>query len=74
MNRGEEGLARHDIDIDAGAVVVPVLVVERRLGAVLLGHLVLHGRQLFFEIFFAHLCGSRFPGLLVVVLSRAGRG
>src|SRR5690242_6303445 len=44
-DRGEQRLAGHDIDVEAGLLVVPVLVVERRLGAVLLGDPVLLRRQ-----------------------------
>src|SRR5689334_3203035 len=45
VERAEERLAAHDVDVDAGGVVVPVGVVERRLGAVLLRHLVLLGGE-----------------------------
>ena len=40
-DRGEQRLAGHDVDVDAGLLVVPVLVPERRLGAVLLSDPVL---------------------------------
>src|SRR5215472_10741967 len=39
--RGEQRLAGYDVNVDAGLGVVPVLVAERRLGAVLLGDPVL---------------------------------
>src|ERR1700745_3998246 len=35
-DRREQRLAGHDVNVDAGLLVVPVLVPERRLGAVLL--------------------------------------
>ena len=44
--RAEQRLAGDDVDVEAGAVVVPELVVERRLGPVLLRDLVLHRTQL----------------------------
>src|ERR1700739_841798 len=39
-DRGEQRLAGYDVDVDAGLLVVPELVVERRLGAARLGYLV----------------------------------
>src|SRR5579862_8238245 len=39
--RGEQRFAGHDVDVDAGLLVVPVLVPEWRLGAALLRDLVL---------------------------------
>src|SRR5256885_8159870 len=41
----EERLARDDVHVDPGLVVVPVLVVERPLGRVALRHLVLQRRE-----------------------------
>src|SRR5438876_5831292 len=41
VERAEQRLPGHHIDINAGAVVVPVLVMEWRLGRLVLGHLVL---------------------------------
>src|SRR2546428_9653138 len=49
VERAEDRLARDDVDVDAGPVVVPVFVVEGRLGAFLLRHLVLHGVERFPE-------------------------
>ena len=43
VDRGEQGFARDDVDVDPGSLVVPVLVLERGLGAVFLGHAVLLG-------------------------------
>ena len=45
VGRTEQGLSRDNIDIDAGLFVVPVFIPERRLGAILLGDLLLHRRQ-----------------------------
>src|SRR5690606_19973368 len=45
VERGEQRLARDDVDVDAGLVVVPVFVVERPLGAALLRDVVLQGRE-----------------------------
>jgi hypothetical protein len=45
VDRGEQRFAGHDIDVEAGFLVVPVLVVERRLGAVLPGDPVLLGLE-----------------------------
>src|SRR5690606_13695234 len=42
---GEERLTGHDVDVEAGLLVVPVLVGERALGAVGLRHAVLLGRE-----------------------------
>jgi hypothetical protein len=46
LRRGEQRLARHHIDVDACLLVVPELVVERRLGGALLGDRALRRRQL----------------------------
>jgi hypothetical protein len=43
--RAEEGLAADHVDVDPCLVVVPVLVAEGGLGALVLGHLVLHVGQ-----------------------------
>src|SRR5712692_349309 len=45
VERAEERLAGDDVDVDAGPVVVPVLVAEGRLRALVLGHPVLHGGE-----------------------------
>src|SRR5882762_2016939 len=45
VERAEERLAGHDVHVDPRLMVVPVLVVERRLGGLVLGHLVLPRRQ-----------------------------
>jgi hypothetical protein len=45
VDRREQRLAGNHVDVDAGLVVVPVLAGERPFGAVLLGHVVLLGRQ-----------------------------
>ena len=44
-SRAEERLAGGDVDVEAGLVVVPELVVERRLGGVVLRDLVLQRRE-----------------------------
>src|SRR5271166_4533032 len=41
VDRSEQRLAGHDVHVNAGFLVVPVLVLERRLGTSLLGDLVL---------------------------------
>jgi hypothetical protein len=41
VDRGEQRLAGHDVNVNTGLLVVPVLVVERWLGAALLGDPVL---------------------------------
>src|SRR5205814_9052695 len=40
--RAEQRLSGHHVHVDARSVVVPVLVVERRLRRLVLGHLVLY--------------------------------
>src|SRR5436309_3119107 len=45
VERAEDRLARDDVDVDAGPVVVPVLVLKGRLGTLVLRHLVLHGGE-----------------------------
>src|ERR1700722_17512736 len=45
VDRCEQRLTGHDVDVDAGLLVVPELVLERRLGALLLGDPVLLRRQ-----------------------------
>ena len=46
IERGEERLVRDDVDINAGAVIVPVRVSKRRFGSVLARDMVLLGGQL----------------------------
>jgi len=58
VERREQRLARDYVDVDAGLVVVPVLVVERSLGAFALRHVVLQRREARRELFVG--------GLLVV--------
>jgi len=43
--RAEERLAGGDLHIDPFLVIIPVLILERRLGALLPGHVVLDRRQ-----------------------------
>src|ERR1700730_11844610 len=43
----EQRLARDDVDVKTGLVVIPVLTRERRFGAALLSYLLLLGRQCF---------------------------
>src|SRR2546426_6206779 len=45
VERGEERLAGHDVHVEPGAMVVPVLVVKRRLRRVVLGDVVLQRRE-----------------------------
>src|SRR3989454_12496616 len=45
VERGEERLAGHDIHVEPGAMVIPVLVVKRRLRRVVLGDVVLQRRE-----------------------------
>src|SRR5512143_3851842 len=58
VERAEQGLARHDVDIDAGFVIVPVLVLEWTLRRLVLGDLVLRRRQLLFELGLSRLLVS----------------
>src|SRR3569623_1143982 len=50
LGRAEQRLAGDDVDVDPRRVVLEVRVVERRLGAAVLGDLVLHQRQLLLEL------------------------
>ena len=50
VGRGEERLARDHVHVDAGLVVVPELVAERRLGGAALGDVVLLGGELALEL------------------------
>src|SRR5262249_13463148 len=50
VERAEQRLAGDDIDVNAGVLVVPVLVVKRRLGTLLLRHLELRRRQVLAEL------------------------
>src|SRR5262245_4037023 len=45
VGRAEQGFAAHDVNVDPGLVVVPILVGKRRLRGTLLGNLVLRRRQ-----------------------------
>src|SRR5207302_9542314 len=72
VERAEQRLAGHDVDVDPLLVVVPELVVERRLGALVLRDGILFGRQKLLQL--------RVGGLLEraehgggVVLRRNGR-
>jgi hypothetical protein len=60
VDRGEQRLARHHVDVDARLVVVEVFAGEGSLGAALLGDLVLLGAQ----------CVDRGRILVVVVRHR----
>src|SRR5262249_15840406 len=53
--RAEERLAGDDVDVDARLMVVPVLVLERALRALVLRHVVLERRQLRLELAVARL-------------------
>ncbi len=46
----KQGFLADDVDVEALAVVVPVLVLERGLGAAALSDLMLKGSQNFFEL------------------------
>ena len=46
VERGKERLVRDDVDVKAGFVVVPMLIVERRLGSVLARNVELLGIEL----------------------------
>src|SRR5581483_10878025 len=50
VERAEQWLAGDDVDVDAGLMIVPVLVPERRLGAIVLGDLELHGSELLLQL------------------------
>jgi len=56
----EQRLARHDINVNAFFLIVPIFILERRLGAVFLRDFILHRRQ-----FFAQNLIGRF-GILAV--------
>lgn len=55
VERAEQGLTGDDVHVNAGGMVVPISVLEWRLGAVFLGHLELLGGQLFAELGLAGL-------------------
>src|SRR5262249_36937977 len=59
VERAEERLARDDVDVDAGLLVVPEGVPERRLGRLVLRDLVLLGGQPLLEVGVAPLAGVR---------------
>jgi hypothetical protein len=42
IERAEQWLAGHYIHVDPGVLVVPVFVVKRRLGSLVLSYLILH--------------------------------
>ena len=48
IERSKKGFAADKIDIDAGAMIVPILVSKRRFGAALLGDAILLRRELLF--------------------------
>src|SRR5258708_2851876 len=56
VGRREQGLARHDVDVDAGLLVVEIRAGAGALGAALLGHAILLGRQ----------AGNGFLGLAII--------
>src|SRR5690242_11463797 len=57
VRRGEQRLARDDVDVDAGGLVVQQRASTRPFGGALLRHAILLGGQ----------CGYRLSGLLVLV-------
>src|SRR5262249_33422261 len=52
--RAEQHFPRNDVDVQTLFVVVPELVAKRGLGALFLGHVVLHGVQLGLEVAVGH--------------------
>src|SRR5215471_15290058 len=60
VERREKRFAADNIDIDPCLVIVPILVAKRRLGPALLGHAILFGRELLFQI-----VGGRFRRTLI---------
>src|SRR5207249_8606146 len=62
VERAEERLARHDVHVDACLMVVPVVVAERWLRPLMLGHLVLQWRERVLELRVTQLFeGHRIP-------------
>src|SRR5207253_10182093 len=49
IERREKWLAADNIDINSGAMIIPILISKRRLGAALLGDVILLGRELLFQ-------------------------
>ena len=60
VERSKEGFAADNIDVNARAMIVPIFVSERRLGAALLGHVILFGGQ-----FLLQVVSRRFVGRLI---------
>src|ERR1700730_14929537 len=60
VQRSKERLAADNIDINAGAMIVPIFVSKRRLGAALLGHVILLWSQFLFQF-----VGRRFRRSLI---------
>lgn len=50
VERAEQRLAGYDVHVNPGLVIVPVLVVKRRLGVIVPRHGVLNGRQLLLQL------------------------
>src|SRR4029077_7264590 len=50
IERREKRLPADNIDINSGAMIIPILVAKRRFGAALLGHVILLRRELLFQL------------------------
>src|SRR6266478_746291 len=50
IERRKQRLPADNIDINSGAMIVPILVAKRRFGAALLGHVILLRRELLFQL------------------------
>src|SRR2546421_5786126 len=72
VERTEERLAGHDVHVDPCLMVVPVLVVKRGLGSLVLGHLVLLRRERATQVGVAWLvAGHRVPSFRATLGARA---
>src|SRR5436853_5362938 len=50
IERREQRLPANDIDINSGAMIVPILIAKRWFGAALLGDVILLRRELLFQL------------------------
>src|SRR5260370_40869031 len=50
IERREQRLPANNIDINSGAMIVPILIAKRRFGAALLGDVILLRRELLFQL------------------------
>src|SRR5260370_5429737 len=59
IERRKQRLSADNIDINSGAMIVPILISKRWFGAALLGHVILLRRELLFQLLGSRL-GRRF--------------